>query len=129
MFDVLQQARDTIRERNLVSPGAPVVVMVSGGSDSTALAYIARELSVAGVIGPVAMVHVNHQLRGEASDGDAAFVAKLADALSIPLFTVNADVAGEATRTGENVEAVGRRVRYSAAQDALRDMCLQLDTP
>ena len=129
MFDVLQQARDTIRERNLVSPGAPVVVMVSGGSDSTALAYIARELSVAGVIGPVAMVHVNHQLRGEASDGDAVFVAKLADALSIPLFTVNADVAGEAARTGENVEAVGRRVRYSAAQDALRDMCLQLAQP
>lgn len=129
MVDVLQRAKDTIRERNLVEPGAPVVIMVSGGSDSTALAYVAHELSAAGTIGPVAMLHVNHQLRGEESDGDAAFVAELASTLSIPLFSINADVAGEAARTGENVEAVGRRIRYSAAQDALRNMCLQLAQP
>ena len=129
MMDVLQRVKDTIRERNLVPPGAPVVLMVSGGSDSTALAYIAHELSAAGTIGPISMLHVNHHLRGEASDGDAAFVAELAAALSIPLFSIDADVAGEAARTGENIEAVGRRVRYNAAQDVLRDMCLQLAQP
>ena len=129
MTDVLQQAKDTIRERNLASPGAPVVLMVSGGSDSTALAYIAHELAAAGVIGPVAMLHVNHQLRGADADADAAFVAELANALSIPLFSIEADVAGEAARTGENVEAVGRRIRYHAAQDVLHNMCLQLAQP
>ena len=85
MIDVMKRVKDTIRERNLVAPGAPVVIMVSGGSDSTALAYIAHELSAVGVIGPVAMLHVNHHLRGAEADGDAAFVAQLAQALSIPL--------------------------------------------
>jgi len=129
MVDVLQQAKDTIRERNLVTSDAPVVLMVSGGSDSTALAYIASELSTQGVIGPVFMLHVNHQLRGADADADAAFVAELAATLSIPLSTVTFDVAAEAARTGENVEAVGRRVRYHAAQDVLRDACLQLAVP
>ena len=129
MIDVMQRVKDTIRARNLVSVGAPVVLMASGGSDSTALAYIAHELSAAGVIGPVSMMHVNHHLRGEASDGDAAFVADLAKALAMPLYSIDADVAGEAARTGENIEAVGRRIRYNAAQDALRNMCLQLAQP
>lgn len=129
MMDVLQRAKETLRERNLVATDAPVVLMVSGGSDSTALAYAASELSREGAIGPVFMLHVNHQLRGEQADADAAFVAQLAAALEIPLFTVNVDVAAEAARTGENVEAVGRRVRYNAAQDMLRDACLQLAVP
>ena len=129
MIDVMKRVKDTIRERNLVAPGAPVVIMVSGGSDSTALAYIAHELSAVGAIGPVAMLHVNHHLRGAEADGDAAFVAQLAQALSIPLYAIDADVADEAARTGENIEAVGRRIRYSAAQDALRNMCLQLAQP
>lgn len=129
MSDVLQRVKDTIRERALVPPSAPVVLMVSGGSDSTALAYIAHELSVAGKIGPLAMLHVNHQLRGEDADADAAFVAELAQALDMPLFSISADVAGEAARTGENIEAAGRRIRYSAAQDALHSLCLQFAQP
>ena len=128
-MDVLQRAKDTIAERGLANPQAPVVLMVSGGSDSTALAYISQELSAQGVIGPLFMLHVNHRLRGADADADAAFVASLATTLGIPLFTVNYDVAAEAARTGENVEAVGRRVRYHAAQDTLRDACLQLAQP
>lgn len=128
-MDVLQRAKDTIAERKLADAQAPVVLMVSGGSDSTALAYIAQELHEAGIIGPVAMLHVNHQLRGADADADAAFVSDLATALSIPLFTMNFDVAEEAQRTGENIEAVGRRVRYHAAQNMLRDACLKLAVP
>ncbi len=128
-MDVLERARKTIAERGLADSHAPVVIMVSGGSDSTALAYVARELSIAGEIGPVFMLHVNHQLRGQDADDDAAFVAQLAQALSLPLFSVSSDVAGEAARTGENIEAAGRRVRYAAAQDALSNACLQLAAP
>ena len=129
MEALLQRVKDTISERKLVEPDAPVLLMVSGGSDSTALAYLAHELSAQGEIGPVFMLHVNHQLRGSDADADAAFVSELANALSIPLFTVNHDVAADAQRTGENIEAVGRRVRYHAAQDALRNVCLQLAQP
>ncbi|MBO4364818.1 MAG: tRNA lysidine(34) synthetase TilS [Eggerthellaceae bacterium] len=97
--------------------------MVSGGSDSTALAYIACELHERGVVGAVGMMHLDHQLRGEASDGDADFVQQLADALGVPLFLYSSDVGSLVNESGENLEAVARRERYSAAEDALKKLC------
>ena len=80
-MDVLSSAREVIAARGLATGETPVLLMVSGGSDSTALAYIAAELVRAGDIGPVAMLHVNHKLRGADADDDALFTAQLADAL------------------------------------------------
>ena len=129
MMELLDEVKRTITTRNLAGADTPVVLMVSGGSDSTALAYAAHQLRAEGAIGQIAMLHVNHGLRGEDSDADAAFVAQLADALEIPLITVNANVADEAKASGENIEAAGRRLRYNAAQDMLSDLCRQLATP
>lgn len=103
--------------------------MVSGGSDSTALAYICKELCDEGFIGDLAMLHVNHQLRGEDSDTDMRFVQQLADELDIPLFTCEIDVAAEARHSGENIEAVARHERYLAANEALRSLCLHKAYP
>lgn len=123
MTDVLEKAKHTIRDHGLAAPDAAVLLMVSGGSDSTALAYLGVALRDAGDVGPVAMLHVNHQLRGREADEDEAFVQQLADALGIPLFICSIDIAAEAERTHENVEAVARRERYLAANEALRSMC------
>ena len=70
MTDVLEKARATIAAHDLAAKDAAVLLMVSGGSDSTALAYLGAALREAGDVGPVAMLHVNHQLRGEDADGD-----------------------------------------------------------
>ena len=123
MTDLLEKARRTIADRNLAASDAAVLLMVSGGSDSTALAYLGASLRDAGAIGPVAMLHVNHQLRGEEADGDERFVSSLAELLHIPLFICSIDIAAEAARSHENVEAVARRERYLAANEALRSMC------
>ena len=123
MTDVLEKARATIATHNLVASDAAVLLMVSGGSDSTALAYLGAALHEAGDVGPVAMLHVNHQLRGDDADGDERFVTGLAELLHIPLFVCSIDIAAEAARTHENVEAVARRERYLAANEALRSMC------
>ena len=120
---VARRAADAVRERRLATGESPVLLMVSGGSDSTALAYVACELRAAGLVGPLAMLHVNHQLRGADADADARFVAGLAELLDIPLFLCEIDVAAEAKRTGGNVEAVARRERYLAANEALRSLC------
>ncbi len=119
----LEKARATIAARDLAASDAAVLLMVSGGSDSTALAYLGAALRDAGDIGPVAMLHVNHQLRGEEADGDERFVSSLAELLHIPLFICSIDIAAEAARSHENVEAVARRERYLAANEALRSMC------
>ena len=54
MTDVLEKARHTIEAHELAAKDAAVLLMVSGGSDSTALAYLGAALREAGDVGPVA---------------------------------------------------------------------------
>ncbi len=126
---LLKKVKTALSERLLADEETPVLLMVSGGSDSTALAYLARQLHDEGLLGPLAMLHVNHQLRGEAAEADARFVGELAALLDIPLFSCEIDIAGEAARTGENIEAVARRERYLAADTALESLCFHSSTP
>lgn len=126
---LVDRVAETLEARALAGVDTPVLLMVSGGSDSTALAYVASELRERGALGQLAMLHVNHQLRGDDADDDARFVARLAELLNIPLFSCDIDIAGEARRTGENVEAVARRERYLAANEALESLCLHAAAP
>lgn len=57
-----------------------ILVGLSGGADSVALAYLLLREDV-----DLRAVHVNHGLRGEASDGDEAFVRQLCREWSLPL--------------------------------------------
>lgn len=123
MAKVLERMKKTIEERGLVTDDSAVLLMVSGGSDSTALAYAAADLASQSVIGPAAILHVNHKLRGADADADQEFVRQLADLLGFPLFCCEINVAGLADASGENVEAVARRERYLAANEALASMC------
>ena len=125
----VDRAAVTLAERGLAGAQTPALLMVSGGSDSTALAYVACELRDRGMLGQLAMLHVNHCLRGKDADDDARFVARLSELLDVPLFSCSIDIAAEAVRTGENVEAVARRERYLAANEALESLCLHAAAP
>jgi tRNA(Ile)-lysidine synthase len=76
-------------------------VAVSGGADSVFLFHALRELGLA-----VAVLHVNHGLRGPESDRDEDFVRALASRYQLPIH-----VLGAAVLTG-NVEQEARRARY-----------------
>ncbi len=128
-MNVVQRARTAIRAREMAAPETPVLLMVSGGSDSTALAYIANELADFGDLGPMAMLHVNHELRGSDADADAEFVAHLAAELGIKLTTVSADVASIAEAERGNIEAIARRERYRIAHEALAELCREVGEP
>ena len=125
---VIETMATTLTTRRLATAANPVLLMVSGGSDSTALAYAAKVLNAKGRLGPLAMLHVNHHIRGAAADGDAAFVSLLAQALDIPLFMCDVDIPA-LTAHGENLEAVARSERYTAARDALESLCAHTGTP
>ena len=128
-MDVVALARMAVEKRDLAAIDSPVLLMVSGGSDSTALAYIASELHEEGLLGPLAIVHVNHKLRGDDADEDAEFVAKLAELLQIELVTTEVDVDAIAEAEHGNVEAIARRERYAVAHEVLSDMCRELGVP
>lgn len=129
MCDLQNQVKRVLSARNLANAGAPVLLMVSGGSDSAAMAYVAASLRERGVIGQLGMVHVNHHLRGADADADASFVRQLAEVLGISLSVADIDVGAIAAEEHGNVEAVARRERYAAAREALEGLCLQLGVP
>lgn len=126
MIDAIE---NTIRTQGLFSAATPVIAMVSGGSDSTALAYLINDLHKRGLVGQPAILHVNHLLRGEDAYADQRFVEKLAAHLGIPFFSCEIDVAALAKATGGNVEAIGRNERYLAAHEALESLCRHVMIP
>ncbi|MDO4537141.1 MAG: tRNA lysidine(34) synthetase TilS [Coriobacteriales bacterium] len=119
---------------------APVVLMVSGGADSTALlvlaatstldiddgrgnARIARER--------LHVLHINHQLRGLDAQEDEEFVSNLAQRFGIPCTIRRVDVAALAQAQGAdgNMENVGREVRYAAAAELANKLSREFGTP
>jgi tRNA(Ile)-lysidine synthase len=91
-----------IREHDLIPPGGAVTCLVSGGADSTCLWHALRELCY-----DVTALHVDHGLRGQESDDDAAFCR---EALAAEV------VDGR----GGTTEDDWRELRYSFATDRLR---------
>ena len=62
-----------------------LLVGLSGGADSVGLLHLLKDAGC-----DLAAVHVNHGLRGDASDGDEAFVQGLCQSLNVPLLTFRA---------------------------------------
>src|SRR5215813_5758486 len=90
-----------------------IIAAVSGGADSVALLdALARFQRSEGRPGSIIVAHLNHQLRGEESDEDEAFVRDLANRLNLSVFTERIAVAERAKEEKENLEAVARRLRY-----------------
>src|SRR5215475_10573863 len=90
-----------------------VVAAVSGGADSvTLLDGLVRFQQSKGRPGSITVAHLNHQLRGEESDQDEAFVRNLAGRLKLPVFIEKIAVAERARREKRNLEAVARELRY-----------------
>lgn len=119
----------------------PVVLMVSGGADSTALLVLAAtgELDIDDGRGRARIarerlhvLHVNHQLRGVDADADERFVRELSESLGVPVTVRRVDVAALAASAewgDSNVENVAREVRYAAANHLANELCAEAGLP
>ncbi len=86
---ILQTVRSFAREHELLRPG-PIVVAVSGGTDSTALLLLLAELrNEFGLV--LHLAHFDHRARPRAAAGDAAYVAELANRVGAKLRVGRAD--------------------------------------
>ena len=127
--------------RAAAQASGPVVLMVSGGADSTALLVLAAtsELDIDDGRGPARIarerlhvLHVNHQLRGVDADADEAFVLNLCASFGIPCTVRRVDVAALAASPDapdSNVENAAREVRYAAAAELANELCEQAGLP
>jgi tRNA(Ile)-lysidine synthase len=103
---VLEQVVNSISRYSMLAPGQRVGVGVSGGADSTALLHVLHRLAPEHGWVLVAL-HLNHCLRGAESDGDASFVADLAQSMGLAAILERRELPA-----GGNVEETARRIRY-----------------
>ena len=114
---VTDTVRLTIRQHRLAGPDTRVLVALSGGSDSVALAHLLHELAGAGELRVAGAAHLNHQLRAGAND-DEAFCARLAASLGWQLVSERADVAAVARQIHRSIEDAARTVRHDFLERA-----------
>ena len=97
--------------------GKTLLVAVSGGGDSLALLYALHQAQAEFDL-RLCGAHLNHTLRGDESDADAAFVAAAFRRLDIPYTLQRADIAAYRRAHRLSLEDAARRVRYAFLADA-----------
>lgn len=105
--NLLDDVRRYCRREALLREGEPVHVAVSGGVDSMVLLDV---LSRAGH--RVSVLHVDHGLRGEESDGDRTFLEAYCQERGIVFRFQPVDVLGSIA-PGRSKQMVARELRYT----------------
>jgi tRNA(Ile)-lysidine synthase len=100
------------RKTKLIPPNSAILVAFSGGIDSSSLAVALQRLKEPLKIKRLALLHINHLLRGEESYRDENFARSFAQKYSLGLFVERVDVPSLAKKRGGNIEAVAREERY-----------------
>jgi tRNA(Ile)-lysidine synthase len=114
-----QKVLHFIRKHNLAPGKTPLVLAVSGGADSVCLLRVLMGLR--GELGvELHIAHLDHQLRGADSRGDARYVANLSRRLGIPATIERRDIRGYHASQGASLEESAREVRYAFLAEVVR---------
>lgn len=106
---MIERVKQTIKKYELLKPNEPVVVGLSGGPDSTALAVMLAEIAPSMSIS-IIIAHYNHGLRGAESDADEREAGKLAKQLGLNFVSRKMDITD--IPKGLSPEDFYRRRRY-----------------
>jgi tRNA(Ile)-lysidine synthase len=104
----LRELRIFIRKYDLFSAEEKIFLAISGGVDSVVMGRLMVELGQ-----PFGVVHCNFKLRGEASDGDEAFVKQLANEWKVQFFSTSFETMAFAEENGQSIQMAARELRYS----------------
>ena len=96
-----------IKHHHLFSKGDKLILAISGGADSVALAYLLKQLEY-----DFTMAHCNFGLRNKESDADEVFVKKIAKKLGVKCFTKSFETLKFATENKISIQMAARDLRY-----------------
>jgi len=113
MNTIVKAVRQTLEEAGLLRRDARLLCAVSGGGDSVALLHALSRLQKETAFALVA-VHVQHGLRGKASQMDEQFVRTLCAQLDVPLQVESAGLSGSMEDAGMETLARDSRRRIFA---------------
>ena len=114
---MLSTVQAYIAQHQLLRPGAPVIVGLSGGADSVALLHILTRLGY-----PCVAAHCNFHLRNDESDADADFAQQTAEALGLPFRRIDFDTADYARQNDVSTEMAARTLRYEWFETLRREL-------
>lgn len=112
---MLQRLVDFISQQHLFSTDEEVLLAVSGGRDSVAMAHLLHRADYR-----FAIAHCNFNLRPVDCDRDQLFVSRLASDLGVPFHVASFDTRGVAASRGQSIEEAARMLRYDFFADTCR---------
>lgn len=115
---VIDRVAEFIRQYQMIAPGDVVLTGFSGGADSVLLLELLRELEKKGGF-QVQAVHVQHNLRGEEADRDAAFAEAFCAEREIPFFLYSCPVEEVARKEHLSLEEAGRLERRRVFRECM----------
>jgi len=104
-----------------------LLVAVSGGADSTALALLFDDFakSQTGGAPEIVLGHVHHAIRAGEADDDETFVRDLGKKLDLPVLVARVSVPSLMEEEGLSTEVAARRLRYDAFRQWADEFDLQ----
>lgn len=117
MADIEKRFLTTILDHQLLDGVQRLVAAVSGGPDSICLLHLTTQLLPEVEI---TAVYVDHRLRPDESPAEKELVKEHCRKLGVDFRLRTVDVPAEIARTGDSVEAAGRRLRYRALEQERR---------
>ena len=109
---IVEKTYNYIREHKLIDTNDAILIALSGGKDSVVLLDIIIKLKERLKIKKVGVVHLNHSLRGEESDGDEKFCIELSKKYDIEFYNKKVNIKLIALESKKSLEEAGREERY-----------------
>jgi tRNA(Ile)-lysidine synthase len=104
---MIDRIKSYIQQHNLANSGTPILLAVSGGTDSMVLADVLLKLNY-----KIGIAHCNFGLRGNESDADEKFVQEYAASKNIPFYTTRFDVKQFKKENDASTQMAARTLRY-----------------